>query len=346
MSLISRLTPTQRASLQREYDQIRMRDLDEQDRRRAWAKEQCPQLFEIRSQIASISSQAARDRILNKRMEGPDYSERIEELVERQQMYLDNLDVPQDFLDPVYACHKCHDTGFLPDGQPCSCYISKAVRLVYGSMNNRNLDPDASFSSFSLDWYSKEPGPDGQSPRTKAETVLRQAKDFAKTVGAGHGYVNMLLYGNPGTGKTFLTNCIVSELLQLNRSVIYFSAVDLFEALSYTSRIKSGAQGLGDATFVTECDLLVIDDLGTEMSNAFTRSVLFDVINTRLNLHKSTLISTNLAPSGLRSLYTERISSRIMGNYQVRQLTGEDIRILKLRKEGLSGAPRADGIST
>ena len=344
MSLISRLTPSQRASLQREYDQIRMRDLDEQDRRRAWAKEQCPQLFEIRSQIAAISSQAARDRILNKTQEGPDYSERIGELVERQQMYLDNLDVPRDFLDPVFECPKCHDTGFLPDGQPCSCYISKAVRLVYGSMNNRNLDPDASFASFSLDWYSTEPGPDGQSPRTKAETVLKQAKDFAARIGAGHGYANMLLYGNPGTGKTFLTNCIVSELLQSNINVIYFSAVDLFEALSYTSRQKQNAESVQDAAFVTECDLLVIDDLGTEMANAFTRSILFDVINTRLNLHKSTLISTNLPPSGLRTLYTERISSRIMGNYHVWQLTGEDIRILKLKKADVgemldAGAP-------
>ncbi|MDD6221297.1 MAG: ATP-binding protein [Lachnospiraceae bacterium] len=346
MSLISRLTPSQRASLQREYDQIRMRDLDEQDRRRAWAKEQCPQLFEIRSQIAAISSQAARDRILNKTQEGPDYSERIGELVERQQMYLDNLDVPRDFLDPVFECPKCHDTGFLPDGQPCSCYISKAVRLVYGSMNNRNLDPDASFASFSLDWYSTEPGPDGQSPRTKAETVLKQAKDFAARIGAGHGYANMLLYGNPGTGKTFLTNCIVSELLQSNINVIYFSAVDLFEALSYTSRQKQNAESVQDAAFVTECDLLVIDDLGTEMTNAFTRSILFDVINTRLNLHKSTLISTNLPPSGLRTLYTERISSRIMGNYHVWQLTGEDIRILKLKKAGAAAAPRTDGISS
>ncbi len=346
MSLISRLTPSQRASLQREYDQIRMRDLDEADRRRAWVKEQCPQLFAIRSQIASISSAAARDRILNKHTEGPDYSERIDELVERQQMYLDNLNVPPDFLDPVYECQRCRDTGFLPDGQPCSCYISKAVRLIYGSMNNRNLDPDASFSSFSLDWYSEEPGPDGQSPRIKAQTVLKQAKAFAADICSGHGDKNLLLYGNPGTGKTFLTNCIVSELLQHNVNVIYFSAVDLFEALSYTSRLKSGAGRMDDVTFVTDCDLLVIDDLGTEISNAFTRSVLFDVLNTRLNLRKATLISTNIAPSGLRTLYTERISSRIMGNYQVRQLTGEDIRLLKLQKARNADAAHTDGIST
>ncbi|MGI5989304.1 MAG: ATP-binding protein [Lachnospiraceae bacterium] len=333
MSLISRLTPSQRAELQREYDQIRMQDQDEQDRRRKWVKEQCPQIFEIRAQIVAISSQAARSRILNQTSEGPEYSERIAELVERQQMYLENLGVPEDYLEPVYTCPKCHDTGFLPDGSPCSCYIKKAIRLAYGSMNNRCLDPDASFDSFSLDYYSTEPGPDGQSPRKKAETVLRDAKAFAQTLRSEGGYANMLLYGMTGTGKTFLTNCIVNELLNNNVNVLYFSATDLFNTLSYTNRQKQAAEGTDSMSFVTGCDLLAIDDLGTESVNAFTRSVLFDIINTRLNLRKSVLISTNFSPSELRSLYTERISSRIMGNYKVRQLTGDDIRIQKLIKK-------------
>lgn len=330
MSLVSQLTKSQRASLQREYDQIRMRDLDEQDRRKEYVKEQCPQIFTIRAQIADISAQAVTSQILNKSQEGPVYTERLDELEERGKEYLKNLDLPEDYLDPVFACPICHDTGFLPDGRPCSCYINKAVRLLYGNKNNQYIDPDASFDKFSLGWYSTAPDEDGKSPRQKAEDSLGKAQDFVHTLRQRGGYGNILLYGVTGTGKTFLTNCIVNELLKSNVNVIYFSAIDLFDAMSYTNRLKQRAEGADSSAFVTDCDLLVIDDLGSEKTSFFSTSILFNVINSRLNLRKSTLISTNYMPTQLRTVYTERISSRIMGNYQLLQLSGQDIRMQKL----------------
>ncbi len=139
---------------------------------------------------------------------------------------------------------------------------------------------------------------------------------------------NLLFTGTTGTGKTFLTNCIAKALLDSYHSVIYLSAHDLFEVFSRNRFDYQTEEEMKDMyQFILECDLLIIDDLGTELNNSFTSSQLFFCMNQRLLNSRSTIISTNLSLDRLRDEYTDRVTSRIMSHYTVIPLYGEDIRL-------------------
>ena len=140
---------------------------------------------------------------------------------------------------------------------------------------------------------------------------------------------NLLLYGDTGVGKTFLSHCIAKELIDASYSVIYFSAVQLFEHFAentFGGKREERSDGLAP---IYECDLLIIDDLGTELTNTFTASQLFACINERILRRKATIISTNLALDDIKSIYSERIFSRLSSSYTMLRLTGDDIRIQK-----------------
>lgn len=136
------------------------------------------------------------------------------------------------------------------------------------------------------------------------------------------------MYGDTGVGKTFLSHCIAKELLEQSYSVIYFTASQLFDILAKYTFEKDADAGLAH-DHVLDCDLLIIDDLGTEFANSFTTSQLFICLNERILRKKSTLISTNLALEDIRNIYSERIFSRITSTYTVLRMTGDDIRIQK-----------------
>ena len=136
------------------------------------------------------------------------------------------------------------------------------------------------------------------------------------------------MYGDTGVGKTFLSHCIAKELLEQSYSVIYFTASQLFDILAKNTFDKDADAGLVH-DHILDCDLLIIDDLGTEFANSFTTSQLFICLNERILRKKSTLISTNLALEDIRNIYSERIFSRITSTYTVLRMTGDDIRIQK-----------------
>ena len=136
------------------------------------------------------------------------------------------------------------------------------------------------------------------------------------------------LYGSTGVGKTFLSHCIARELLKTAHCVLYFSAFDLFDKLAQNTFARKTETDPGE-DFIYDCDLLIIDDLGTELSNSFTTSQLFICLNERILRQKPTIISTNLALEDIKSIYSERTFSRISSNYTLLRLTGDDIRIQK-----------------
>ena len=175
---------------------------------------------------------------------------------------------------------------------------------------------------FNPDFYDNSTG---LSARENAEKLREACKEFADAFPAGD---NILFYGNTGVGKTFLSNCIAKALLDKSFSVLYLSAIELFNILSDYDKEDNADSELSESQ-ITGCDLLIIDDLGTELSNAFTNSKLFYCINDRLLKGKSTVISTNLSPGELMNNYSERIFSRIKNSFKLYKLYGDDIRLIK-----------------
>ena len=196
--------------------------------------------------------------------------------------------------------------------------------------NLRETLKSENFSAFSLDYYP-DLVPDaltGLTARQTAEHALKTSLNFVRNF--DHAFENLFLYGDTGLGKTFLSHCIAKELIESTHSVIYFSAFRLFElfADSTFGRTDSASQQELEQ-HIFECDLLIIDDLGTELINTFTASQMFYCVNERLNRNKGTIISTNLTLGELQDAFTERVTSRIMSRYKIIPLIGDDIRLVR-----------------
>ena len=188
-----------------------------------------------------------------------------------------------------------------------------------------------SFESFSLEWYSETEDPAlGVSPRENMDWICRTCKRYAAGFGQGSG--NLLLTGDPGLGKTFLSAAIAREVSAEGYSVVYDTAVhifDRFEARKFGRELGEAVEA--DVERVMDCDLLILDDLGTEMTTPFVQSALYSILNGRITDRRATILSTNLKLDELARRYTPQIASRIEGEYQVLPFFGEDIR--RLRKE-------------
>jgi DNA replication protein DnaC len=160
--------------------------------------------------------------------------------------------------------------------------------------------------------------------------VLRDVKSFIQNFGTS--YENLLIYGNTGVGKTFLSNCIAKELLDAGHTVIYLTSFQLFEILEkYKFNTAENYEEIRNRfEYILDCDLLIIDDIGTELNNTFITSQLYQCINERHLKQKSTIISTNLSFDQLKNNYSERIFSRISSHYKLLKIIGDDIRLQKL----------------
>ena len=232
-----------------------------------------------------------------------------------------------------YNCNICKDTGIV-DGKMCACYSDILQNILISDAKTsggmRSDFAKDTFDTFNFAWYSKEIDPKTNiCPFENIKSVYTICKEFCRDFSVDKSS-NLYFYGSSGTGKTFMANCIANELIYKGYSVLYQSAYKLFQFMEDYKfcRIDRDANSKFYES-IYNCDLLIIDDLGTEFGTAYTCSVLFDILNTRLVNGKSTIISTNLAFPNLESKYTERVYSRIVGNFDVIRFIGDDIRILK-----------------
>jgi DNA replication protein DnaC len=189
---------------------------------------------------------------------------------------------------------------------------------------------EQSFDSFSLDWYSTQPWPgEGMSPRENMEFLYEWCLNYAQKF--GRFYVrNMLMLGDPGLGKTFLSACIARTVAENGFSVVYDTAVNLFskfEEQKFSKDVQEGRAAQSETRRYLNCDLLILDDLGSEMTTPFVQSALYTVVNTRLTQEKATVISSNLSMDGIRARYAGQTASRLEGEYRVLRFFGEDIRL-------------------
>ncbi len=231
-----------------------------------------------------------------------------------------------------YSCELCKDTG-VHEGKKCTCYMSVLKKILLsqidGSKNlSFNLGKDV-FDNFSLSWYSKEiDAKVGVSPYENMLYVYRYCKEFCENFDKEKK--NLYFYGHSGTGKTFMASCIANDLIMKGYTIVYQSAYKLFQFMEdykFNRIDRSANASLYDNIY--NSDLLIIDDLGTEFGTTYTCSVFFDILNTRILNEKSTLISSNLTLNNLENNYTDRVSSRIIGNFELMRFMGDDIRIAK-----------------
>lgn len=298
----------------------------ELDRRTAEVYERVPEYSRLVSRIGALAADSAKASIHGNTSELDGIREAIDKIDRRMKELLTEADFPADYLEPVYECPLCKDTGYI-GSEKCSCFKQAAIDLLYRQSNIRQILQTENFGTFQLDYFNQKVYDEsaGLSSRENAAGLYKACQKFVHDFPAGE---NILFYGNTGTGKTFLSNCIAKALLDRSFGVLYLSAIELFNILSEYDKEDRADSDLSESQ-ITGCDLLIIDDLGTELSNAFTNSKLFYCINDRLLKGRSTIISTNYSPRELMDNYSERIFSRIKNSFKIYKLFGDDIRLIK-----------------
>ena len=230
--------------------------------------------------------------------------------------------------DPTLGrCILCGDTGYCR-GSVCACLQNYYAREQIRQLSSMLDVSTQSFDTFELDWYDTEPGAFSRSPRETMERNFTVCRRFAQDF--GHSGGNLLLFGDPGLGKTFLSASIARVVSEDGFSVVYDTAGHVFarcEAAKFRSDEEPDAAE--DVRRYEKSDLLILDDLGTEMTTAFVQSVLYQLVNSRLLAGKSTVINTNLTPPELGVRYGAAVRSRLEGEYTVLPFIGRDIRKLK-----------------
>ena len=238
---------------------------------------------------------------------------------------------PENYLSPPYYCRKCSDTGYDADGKFCSCLKTVLTDSALSEANLTRHMAGQTFENFDLSYYDnsvKNNIGDGAKDNAKSifDTALKFAENFDYTG------KNLLFYGKSGLGKTFLSSAIATYLIERGKDVLYISANSLFPILEDLHFGRGDEKNAYIAQKALNCDLLILDDLGAEFITQFTASELFRIMNTRLLSHKKMVISTNLTLQDLTSSYSERIVSRLIGDFTRLQFFGEDIR--KKKQDG------------
>ncbi|MEE1113638.1 MAG: ATP-binding protein [Eubacterium sp.] len=326
------LTNSQYDAIMRLYNERQLNNRRELDRRRSDAYAKVPRLSELDDEVTALSLKKALFLLNEPDGSDIDLARETARIADERRSLLARAGFPEDHLEMHYTCPLCRDTGYTPDGRKCSCFRREEIRLLYSQSNLDAVLERENFDHFSLDYYdSALVNKDGISARSEAERALSLSRSFVENFPANLSKgtpENLCYYGNVGTGKTFLTHCIAHDLLEKGVSVLYMTAYDLFDKLGkYTFRTDEEMKQAHDAVF--SCDLLIIDDLGTELTNSFVISQLFLLINDRLLNRKSTVISTNLSPANFRDAFTDRVFSRIYESYKLIHLSGRDIRVQK-----------------
>ena len=239
---------------------------------------------------------------------------------------LGRLGYPEDYLDEKPACPICGDTGYA-GGKVCRCLMeiySEEQRKELSKLLKMGVE---TFDTFRLDYYDQLPDPaTGISPRQTMTVVYEYCREYASSF--GEKSPSLLFTGGTGLGKTFLSTAIAKVVSEKGFSVVYETACDIFAAFE-SVQFSRGDSDDSEINRYMSCDLLILDDLGTELTTAFTNSALYNLINTRLISGKKTVISTNLTRLELRRRYTPQIVSRLEGEYKALVFAGKDIRLLK-----------------
>ncbi len=280
----------------------------------AYASE--PRLSEIDSTMSKVGATLAITALSGNSEKIAELKKISTALAAEKKLLLNKAQVPE----IVFDCPLCGDTGYL-GGKICECIKREYSSLFAAELSREMPLSDCTFDNFELKYYP-ETSENGKKPRKKMSGIFEMCKNYAQSFDPQNS-VNMLFMGKTGLGKTHLSLAIVSEVIKKGYSPVYGSAENLFSAVA-AEKFRSDGKEIYD-TFLN-CDLLVIDDLGTETVTSVTKSTLYNIVNTRMMTRKPTIISTNLGIEEIDAMYTQRITSRFLGSYEAYEFLGMDIR--------------------
>ncbi|MDO5142054.1 MAG: ATP-binding protein [Eubacteriales bacterium] len=333
MAYDKKLLAAARRALER--DRTARADELEERRRTVYARE--PRLRAIDRELSATAVSVLRAALES----GDDPTAAIEQLRARNRCLqqeraalLGGLGLPGDYLSHRPLCPLCGDTGY-QGSATCQCVKTRYTALLKEQLSTVLPIGDQNFDRFDLSYYPTRPDARlGLSPRENMEYNLDECRSYAATFGAGSP--NLLLYGSTGLGKTFLSSCIAEAVSARGFSVAYDTAINIiaaYETIKFGN--GDGAAAAERAARYERADLLIIDDMGTEMGTAFTVSALYNLINTRLMAGRPMIVNTNLMPETLSEKYSPAVASRLLGEFLALRFFGEDIRLLKKKQRAL-----------
>lgn len=290
--------------------------------------EKCPRAREIRREMARNGANAAiavlsggnvREQLTLMKQQGLALKEEYDKLLEEHHV------APSD-VTPQYQCSRCKDTGFV-DGRMCQCLKNLQRQMAFQRLSMDAPLENSTFEGFSLEYYQ-----DDEKALRQMEKVLAACKRYAENF--REDSPSFLFWGGTGLGKTHLSLAIAGKAIEKGFGVVYGSAQSFAVALERERflREQDMAEDADVQSQLTDCDLLILDDLGTEASSNYVKSAFYDIINSRMMKNKPTLISTNLTMKDLEKRYTPRFTSRIAGYYSKVQFLGSDVRLQKRRR--------------
>ncbi|MBP3480302.1 MAG: ATP-binding protein [Clostridia bacterium] len=310
------------AAIRQELEQKRREAQRAAKQRKSEIYAKIPALSELDREM-SLKAAEYSMRIINGEDVDNEMKEALAKLSERKKACLLEHGLTGADFEPHYSCPVCHDTG-VADGGYCSCFKARVIEENFNSSNiGKTLDYQ-SFDSFDLNFYPDEKT--DNYPCTPRENMKRNLA-VCQTFADKFDFVkkSLLLIGGTGLGKTFLSTCVAKRLLMSGKSVIYISAVDFFKRIE-KSRFDASDS---DIRMFESCDLLIIDDLGTEAPSVYTTAVFSDILDKRWRCGKKLMISSNNRLTDFERLYGERVFSRLAGGFECLLFYGRDIRVQK-----------------
>ncbi|WDV45857.1 ATP-binding protein [Clostridiaceae bacterium M8S5] len=290
-----------------------------------------PRIEEIDKKIASLGVATSKEILKNSgciENKIEQLQHQIQSLKQEKAILMTENNIPINYTDIAYDCVRCKDTGYLENGKKCNCFKQALIRTAYKMSNLERMLAKENFQTFNINLFSDESYENEQrTPKENMKFIANVCEGFVINFDKDNEE-NLLFYGTTGLGKTFMCNCIAKNLLDKGKIVLYqtaFNILDIIRTYKFKDIAKDTSYQLA-YNLLFSSDLLIIDDLGTELTTAFTNTEMFNIINSRLVNGKKTIISTNHHPRELSQMYSDRFFSRIFGKFIELKFYGNDLR--------------------